>query len=211
MHDVFKIHTIISEEIRANGTAEMNQHWDELCQKGRGKDVNKTDEKNLILALAVTFPREWESRYAEESRTYSKTKGRGEKGLWKYEVQMKDKYKELWPVLKSNGTFDMDEDKNNIPMWRDSERHDWKNEELKDQAKISQGAKLDKAMTRQLGESLAGRMGPSHLSLPGRSFVPSGSAGSGGYPRAKILLANIFMRMQKTVSKMHESKFMSSR
>ena len=191
----------------------MNKHWDELCSKGRGKDVNKTDEKNLILALAVTFPREWESRYAEESRTYSKTKGRGEKGLWKYEVQMKDKYKELWPVLKSNGTFEMDEDRNNIPMWRDSERHDWKTEELKDQAKLTQGAKMDRAMTRQLGDTLAGRMGPSHLSLSGRAFYSSGAASSGGYPRAKILLANIFMksRMQKPVSKMHENKFMSSR
>ena len=191
----------------------MNKHWDELCSKGRGKDVNKTDEKNLILALAVTFPRDWESRYAEESRTYSKTKGRGEKGLWKYEVQMKDKYKELWPVLKSNGTFDMDEDKNNIPMWRDSERHDWKNEELKDQAKLSQGAKMDRAMTRQLGDTLAGRMGPSYLSLSGRAFYGSGAGSSGGHPRAKILLANIFMksRMQKPVSKMHENTFMSSR
>ena len=116
-------------------------------------------------------------------------------------------------MLKSNGTFDMDEDKNSIPMWRDSERHDWKSEILTDQAKISQGAKLDKAMTRQLGESLAGRMGPSHLSLSGRAFYSSGAASSGGYPRAKILLANIFMksRMQKPVSKMHENTFMSSR
>ena len=104
-------------------------------------------------------------------------------------------------VLKSNGTFDMDEDKNSIPMWRDAERHDWKSEVLTDQAKISQGAKLDKDMARKMAESMAGRMGPSHLSLPGRSYVPSGAAGSGGYPRAKILLANIFMisRMQKTV------------
>ena len=126
---------------------------------------------------------------------------------------MKDKYKELWPVLKSNGTFDMDEDKNNIPMWRDSERHDWKTEELKDQAKLSQGAKMDRAMTRQLGDTLAGRMGPSHLSLSGRAFYSSGAASSGGYPRAKILLANIFMksRMQKPVSKMHENTFTSSR
>ena len=191
----------------------MNKHWDELCSKGRGKDVNKTDEKNLILALAVTFPRDWESRYAEESRTYAKTKGHGEKGLWKHEVQMKDKYKELWPVLKSNGTFEMDEDRNNIPMWRDSERHDWKTEELKDQAKLTQGAKMDRAMTRQLGDTLAGRMGPSYLSLAGRAFYGSGAGSSGGHPRAKILLANIFMksRMQKPVSKMHENTFMSSR
>ena len=138
---------------RKKWSPEMQETWDSLMQQ---KDsIAITLEKNKILALSVGYGRDWEKRAAEESRSFSKKKGKETTTEWKYAGEMKQIHgAEEFEEFKACGKWDTKEDDDGHIMYRKKRVVESRTTTLEDQAKIKGDSEVNAADYKALGEGM---------------------------------------------------------
>ena len=161
----------LKNNINTLGTEETKKEWAEMEEKNV-TGTNKTERKNLMLALSVVYPKTWQQMWASEVRKVDRSQGTRRESGWKYEGQMKKIFGEDWPAFKAKGKFPMKEDEDGDQMWQYNEVTKYKDDSLTDTAKMEKNATVNE----EEGQKLCDAMMANARGSSGSSFELGGAS-----------------------------------
>ena len=116
--------------------------------------TNKTERKNLMLALSVVYPKTWQQMWASEVRKVDRSQGTRRESWWKYGGQMQKIFGADWEAFKAKGKFPMKEDDDGDTMWQYNEVTKYKDDSLTDTAKMEKNAAVNEEEVQKLCDAM---------------------------------------------------------